>query len=156
MTLALDLGIDLVSGLFGGGPDKEKVADRTARVRSSAAMAQQGDINAWHVLGAIATPAVPLPIPINPPYSSKSLPLGWTAHEWGDAYDPIREAARKYYDQYAPQFTVSSAGSPGTPGQGSPLSTTATLPSAAQAGLGTVALILVVLVVGGLLWKSLK
>lgn len=153
MTLALDLGIDLVSGILGGGPDKQKVKERTARVKAAASLASQGDITAWHLLGAIGTPPVPAPAPIGEPYTP-AIPMGWTAHDWGDDYDPIRKAARKYYDQYAPKFTVSSEGSPTTPGQGSPLSTAA--PAPMNASLGVIGLVVLVAVVIGLLWKSTK
>lgn len=109
-----------IASLFGGGPDKQKVKDRTAMVTRNAGLARARDLYAWHMLGAVGKPAVPSPVELPAgyyaPVSSKPYRKGGSAAEWGDVYNPIRQAARSVYLETAPLFAAQApaATGPGT------------------------------------------
>lgn len=90
LGLAIPLApvIGLVGGLFGGGADKKKMKDRTARLNEMTAKAYAGDAAALAVLDQMAT--------------------GYGGN-WGSAYNSIKNAAKKV--AAAVRAKLSAAGS---------------------------------------------
>lgn len=81
---------------------------RLARVNINIGLATAGDKKAWYTLGAIGSPAVPLPLALSNPYFTNiTAPQGWTAAPWGSSYNPIRTKARQAYVALSGNFAYS-------------------------------------------------
>lgn len=90
-----------ISGLFGGGADAEKFAERSSRVAAAYQDAKSGNVQAWWLLGAVGQVA---PLPTSITWLGKSYDSGWTSREFGSAYDSIVDKAARYYRELAPKF----------------------------------------------------
>jgi len=97
--------------LGGGGPDPKKLANRTSTVAALKALANSGNVDAWHLLGAMGRRA-PLPYAVSlpglPAYNDQ--PSGYMSPVWGNDYAGIQQDAGQAYDALAIRFQRGGVG----------------------------------------------
>jgi hypothetical protein len=108
---------NVVGGLLGNGVDEEQYDLRKSNINAATTAAQQGNVDAWLLLGAYG--GIPLTRNINAhsisgwrstTFPDGGVPAGWSSAKWGKtAYGKLIDAALNNYNALRSRF-VSNGG----------------------------------------------